>query len=88
MSQHSFNSYGFQTGLHLIKQSRFSRSVSRGVITGCFFIIIASLSSGLRARKLLGKKFFLANAFFGITGFSELANSLSASSEKKNEHVK
>ena len=42
---------------------------TRGVITGC------SLSS-LRARKLLGKKFFLANAFFGITGFSELANSL------------
>ena len=40
-----------------------------GVITGCSL-------SGLRARKLLRKKIFLANAFFGITGFSELANSL------------
>ena len=42
---------------------------TRGVITGCSL-------SGLRARKLLGKKFFLANELFGITGFSELANSL------------
>ena len=42
---------------------------NREVITGC------SLSD-LRARKLLGKNFFLANAFSGITGFSELANSL------------
>ena len=42
---------------------------NRGVITGCSL-------SGLRAGKLLGKKFFLANAFFGITGFSDLANSL------------
>ena len=40
-----------------------------GVITGCSL-------SGLRARKLLGKQIFFANALFGITGFSELANSL------------
>ena len=40
-----------------------------GVITGCSL-------SGLRARKLFGKKIFLANALFGIVGFSELANSL------------
>ena len=35
----------------------YSGQVTRGVITGCSL-------SGLRARKLLGKKFFLANAFF------------------------
>ena len=45
------------------------RLVNGGVITGCSL-------SGLRARKLLGKNISLANAFFGITGFSELANSL------------
>ena len=44
-------------------------NMNRGVITGCSL-------SGLRARKLLGEKIFLANALFGITGFSELANSL------------
>ena len=54
--------------------------LDRGVITGCSL-------SGLRARKLLGKKFFHADAFFGITGFSELANSLGKQREKK-EHVK
>ena len=43
--------------------------VTWGVITGCSL-------SGLGARKLLGKKIFLANVLFGITGFSELANSL------------
>ena len=40
-----------------------------GVITGCSL-------SGLRARKLLGKKIFLADALFGIIGFAELTNSL------------
>ena len=42
---------------------------NRGVITGCSL-------NGLRARKLLGKKIFFANALFGIIGFSELTNSL------------
>ena len=54
--------------LHFFLISSACSSLTWGVITGCSL-------SGLRARKLLGKKIFLANALFGITGFSELANS-------------
>ena len=54
---------------------RVAFTTTLGVITGCSL-------SGLRAPKLLGKKFFFANAFFGITGFSELANSLGKQREK------